>query len=109
MARTTTNGAPTEPTLSDLTDQIEALRNDLRQITDTVSGISKANARVAADMARAEAAALRDKGEAQLKDLKSKAEAMGADATELVRTQPAAALGLAAILGFFVGLLMARK
>lgn len=88
--------------VEDLSAQIDALKNDLSSLTSSLSdyGIGKAAEAKQATKEGAETlkAAASDKAiEAQL------------HTEEFVKTQPATALGLAAGLGFLVGMITARR
>lgn len=97
------NGAsPSAASIEDLAAQINILKNDLSALTQTLAQHSTNKAedvkQTAADKAAELHAAGRDKVvEAQL------------HAEEFVRTQPATSLGLAAGLGFVVGMLVTAR
>lgn len=96
------NGKATDVTVQDLSDQIAVLKSDISALTSTLGDFSKAKGTAAADIAKEKAseavAAGRDKAvEAQL------------HAEDFIRTQPATALGLAASVGFLVGMFTARR
>ena len=98
MAKPTTG----EVSVEDLSAQIDILKNDLSNLTQALSdyGISKTGeaTRAAKDAAAQMSAASRKKAyEAQ------------AQAEEFVHTQPATALGIAAGVGFLIGMITARK
>lgn len=93
MAKSQSTSTASNKNLSidDLAAQIEALKEDLNTLTQTLSEVSASKSEAAIDMAK-------DKTrEAQLQ------------AEEFVRTQPATSLGLAAGLGFLVGMITARR
>ena len=121
MARSTpaTNGAaPTtsastassaKATSDDVRDQIATLQADIAALTKTVSEYGKAQSDSAKSMAadkaeelRLRASILKDDAEAQIKSGYAQAETA-------VKDNPAAAVGIAAGLGFLVGLLSARR
>jgi ElaB/YqjD/DUF883 family membrane-anchored ribosome-binding protein len=80
-----------ETSVEDLSKQIDALKNDLSALTQTLADYGVAKSETAANAAKDKAL------EAQL------------HAEEFIRTQPATSLGLAAGLGFLVGLITARR
>lgn len=89
-------------TIDELSAQIETLKNDLSTLTSTLSdyGVGKAEEvkQTAQQKAQEFKSAGRDKAiEAQL------------HTEEFVKTQPATALGLAAGLGFLVGMITSRR
>lgn len=97
------------PTVEDLAEQMNTLRADIAQLTQTIGQMGKATGQAAAEAARAEAAALYQKGEAQLAALRSQAGDLAHDADALVRRHPATAVGLAVGLGFLVGMMTTRR
>ena len=91
-----------EVSVEDLSTQIDILKTDLSNLTQALSeyGISKSHeaSQTAKDAASQVSAASRKKAyEAQ------------AQAEEFVHSQPATALGIAAGLGFLIGMMTARK
>lgn len=77
--------------IDDLAEQIDNLKNDLSSLTKMLSDLGAAKADDVTTAAKDKAI------EAQL------------HAEEFVRTQPATSLGLAAGLGFLVGMITARR
>lgn len=111
MARSGSNGSATTATATadDVRDQIAALQADMAALTRTVGDYGKARGDDAkasavrkAEEIRARADVLRNDAEAQLRTGYAQAETA-------VRDNPAAAVGIAAGLGFLVGLLSARR
>jgi len=98
-----------EPTAEDLSRQIEELKADLAGITETLAGIAKARGQAAGDAAYAEASRLYKQGEKTIHHLQSQAGEFSDQAEEMVRKQPAIAMGIAAGIGFLIGLIMSRK
>lgn len=91
-----------ETTLENLSAQINILKDDIAALTGTVGEYGKDRGRAAANSARSTANDLADQG--RKKALETQ------DATEeFVRTQPATALGIAAGVGFLVGLIATRR
>lgn len=111
MARTDTPSVlqATETNVEELSRQIDALRADIAAITQTIGTIGREGSHAAADRLRAEASHLAARGGAELAALQAQAERAGEQAADMVRAQPVAAMGLAAALGFVVGLLTARR
>jgi ElaB/YqjD/DUF883 family membrane-anchored ribosome-binding protein len=111
MARpeTTTALSATEDSIAELSRQIDALRADVAAITQTIGTIGREGSHAAAERVRSEAARLAAKGGAELAALQAQAERAGEEAADMVRRQPAMAMGLAAALGFVAGLLTARR
>jgi ElaB/YqjD/DUF883 family membrane-anchored ribosome-binding protein len=77
--------------IDDLASQIDTLKNDLAKLTHSLSDYGVAKTEAAAATARDKAT------EAQL------------HAEEFVRTQPATSIGIAAGLGFLIGMMTARR
>ena len=88
--------------LEDLSAQIDILKNDIATLTTSVGEYSKSKGRAAADSARSTANDLATSGRVKALETQDAAE-------EFVREQPAAALGIAAGLGFLVGLIATRR
>lgn len=97
------------PTTADLAAQLEELKADLAQITETLTALGKAKGEAAVDAAKAEVDQLRKKGEEQIQNLQAQASQLACQANEMIRQNPGAAMGVAAGLGFFFGLLLVRK
>jgi ElaB/YqjD/DUF883 family membrane-anchored ribosome-binding protein len=110
MARATTNSAAKdEPSVQDLSDQIDTLRSDIEKLTELMGTLAKKKSNKARDrvseMAEEAAAAMEDK----TRHAMDEAGALRDQAETLVRRNPSAALGLATGIGFLVGLLLARR
>ncbi|WP_299564714.1 DUF883 domain-containing protein [uncultured Sulfitobacter sp.] len=84
-------------TVEDLSVQIEILKDDLASLTNSISEYGSAKTHQATDAARAKATELRTAG-------RDRAAASYEQAEDFVRTQPATALGIAAGLGFLMGI-----
>lgn len=92
-----------------LHDQIAALKADLAQISRTLAELTRQQGQSAMNDARAKAEAMRDKGAEQVEALRAKADEAMEQADAFVRDRPGAAVGIAAALGFVLGLLTARR
>ncbi|MGO4851422.1 hypothetical protein [Phaeovulum sp. W22_SRMD_FR3] len=92
-----------------LAAQVEQLRIDLARISDTLQGMGRAQGEAVAETVRSQAARLYDISGATLTAAADRASATATEAQELVRRQPAAAVGLAAGAGLLAGLFLARK
>ena len=102
MASNATRKSTSEPSLEDLTEQMAILRDDIAALTSTVGNFGKAKADEAAETVKSTAADLKEAGQQSLAETQARAE-------DFIRSQPATALGLAAGVGFLVGLLTARR
>ena len=97
------------PTAEDLNRQIEALREDVAAIAETLKALGMAKGQAAADGARGKAEEARAAGEAQVEALRRSLEAILAEADTAARQKPVTAMGIAAGFGFLIGLLLARR
>lgn len=107
MSTTKTSGK--DPSIDDLSKQIETLKNDISALTTTIGDLGKAEAQRAAGAAKAKGQELRSAGEDQLQDLKTRAEHYGEEAGTYVREQPMTALGLAAAVGLIAGMILSGR
>lgn len=100
MAKPTasTNGMKSDPTIDELADQISKLKSDLSELTATLSDYGSAKTDEAKRAARARAESMRDAGTDRFHEAQDQA-------NHFVRTQPATAIGIAAGVGFLVGML----
>lgn len=98
-----------QPSVSELSTQLEALKADVKALTDTLTQLGKAKGQEFADAARYEAQALREKGEQKFADLHGRASELGDNTSQMVRENPATALGVAAGMGFLLGLILSRR
>lgn len=89
-------------TVEDLSVQIAILKDDIAALTGTISEYGKAKTRDAKNQAKSAAQEYADAG-------MEKAAAAQHNAEDFIRTQPAAAMGIAAGVGFLVGLITARR
>ncbi len=98
-----------EPSVDDLTNQIETLKNDIATLTSSVSELAKVEASRVVSVAKQKGQDVRKSGEEHLDALRVTAENYGREAGTYVREQPGTALGIAAALGFFAGLLLSNR
>lgn len=92
-----------------LAEQIEDLKSDISSISGTLSDLVGNSRESAVDLARSQARDLQEKGRRQVRHLRETTEDLGHQAADAVRTQPAAAVGLAVGAGFLLGLMTGRK
>ncbi|WP_136637248.1 DUF883 family protein [Pseudooceanicola onchidii] len=108
MARANSNG--TVPASADeVRDQIAALQADMAQLTKTVGEYGRARTDEAKAAATRKAEELRSRADTLRTDAEAQVRQGYAQAETAVRDNPAAAVGIAAGLGFLVGLLSARR
>jgi len=89
-------------TVEDLSTQIAILKDDIAALTSTMGDFGRTQAHSAAATAKSTAADLSQAGLEKALETQEKAE-------EFVRTQPTTALGIAAGVGFLVGMITARR
>ncbi|MCE8006131.1 DUF883 domain-containing protein [Aestuariivita sp.] len=110
MARAqTTNGKTSTPDTSDLAAQIETLKTDLANLTSMIGEIGTAQSERAKGAIQDKLEGARETGAARVADAKDQAAKLGAEANDFVVRQPATALGIAAGIGFLIGMLGARR
>ncbi|KNX41114.1 hypothetical protein ROTO_23240 [Roseovarius tolerans] len=109
MAQSRTTDASPQKDIDQLSEQITTLRQDISDISQTLSGLGRSSRDAATEQARQKAADLRDAGQRQMHNAQYRAEEMGQQAADQVRNQPAAAVGLAVGLGFLLGFMTGRK
>ncbi len=101
MAKTP-NANGSQITLDELSDQITLLKKDIASLTETLGEYGKAKSEEMRDTARGAAQDLSDAGRLKAMEAQKQAE-------EFLQTQPGTALGIAAGLGFLVGIITARR
>lgn len=94
---------------TDLSAQIAVLKDDIATLTATVAEYGKAQGMHLKTAAADKAADVAASGAATAQALKATAEKTYADTEDAVRANPAAAMGIAAGIGFLVGMLTARR
>ncbi|MGC1495677.1 MAG: DUF883 domain-containing protein [Sulfitobacter sp.] len=99
--------AQTQP--SDVTEQMAILRDDIRSLSETIAELAQAKGGEMSQAAKDQIHAARDTANAGVDAAKVQAAQLQGQANDFVRDQPAAALGIAAGLGFLVGMLSTRK
>ncbi len=98
-----------EPTVSDLNDQIEALKSDIAKLTSLVGEIGTSKAAELRDVAKQKAKELRSEGERYAQEAGQMAQDSAEAALDAVRKQPATAIALAVGIGFLVGLVTSSR
>ena len=94
---------------NDVTKQMKVLREDVAKLTEVVAEYGKARGRDLTSEAANKAADVAQAGKETAKAVQAKAQNGYADAEDAVRQNPAAAVGIAAGLGFLVGLIASRR
>ncbi len=109
MAQSKTSNSSPQKDIDQLSEQVAALKQDIADISQTLSGLGKSSGQAASEHMRHQAAQMRDAGQEHLYSAQHKAEELGQHAADTVRNQPAAAVGLAVGLGFLLGFMTGRK
>ncbi len=104
-----TANAKKEASYEDLNEQISILRDDISALTGTIADLTKAQANQLTGAAAQQAEAARQKGVETAALVANQAKDVQTQAQEFVDARPGTALGIAAGLGFLVGMMSARK
>lgn len=111
--KSTSNGsstsAATEKSMKDLETELAVLRSDISEITSTIRDLGRSGVSDLNNRARATASDLKARGAAQARRAGDNAAAAYSSAEDTVRQNPAASVGIAAGVGFVVGLFLARR
>lgn len=94
---------------SDVAEQMAILRADIGALTAAVSDLAVAKGNEVSDVAKQKFASAKDAAAVQANAAKQQAGQLQDQANEFVRTQPATAVGMAAAVGFVIGMLISRK
>lgn len=94
---------------ADVNDQMAVLRQDIANLTAAVTSYGKAQGIELKSVAAEKAANVAQSGADTAAVLRKNAEVAYSDAETAVRANPAAAVGIAAGLGFLVGLIATRR
>ena len=98
MAEQKRQGSGSDPTVEDLSKQLDELKADVAKLVETLAAMGRAQGEHVADDLRARAEKMRAQGSAS-----------AAEAELMARERPAAAMGVAAGVGFLLGLILARR
>ena len=107
MKSKSTVGSPT--TSTDVMEQMAILRDDLNSITVTLGELAQAKGADLTHAAQGRINEAKQKATEGVETARAQAAHLNDQANDFVRTQPAAALGIAAGLGFLIGMLSTRK
>ncbi|WP_066707617.1 DUF883 family protein [Celeribacter ethanolicus] len=108
MARVQTNDA-VEQTSADLSAQLETLKADVAALTSTLADYGRAQKEQIGATAEETYEAAKKKGAETAQHARKQARDAYTGAEQAVRANPAASVGIAAGVGFLVGLLTARR
>ncbi len=101
--------APPPPTPEDLAQQIETLRADLSRIAETMGELARLRAEEQAERLREARDHVGRMAEQEARRIYRQAGDAMEQADEMIRERPAMAVGIAAGLGFLVGLMMSAR
>ncbi|WP_113912466.1 DUF883 family protein [Roseovarius dicentrarchi] len=99
----------TTPDSDDLNAQIATLRQDIGAITETLGQMAKAQRDSMTDAAQRKFDQARERGADAVSAAQAQANALNAQAHDFVQEKPALSLGMAAALGFVVGILSTSR
>ena len=94
---------------TDVSKQMSVLREDVSNLTELVAEYGRAQGQYAKQEAANTASAIAEAGKDAAQTAQTKAQDTFHNAEEAVRQNPTAAVGIAAGLGFLVGLIAARR
>lgn len=94
---------------TDLSKQVAVLREDIAKLTAIVADYSKAQGGQIKAMMADKAADLAESGATAATAAKATAKVAYSEAEDSIRNNPASAVGIAAGLGFLVGLMTSRR
>lgn len=97
------------PDSDDLNAQIATLRQDIASITDTLGAMAKAQKDSMSEAAQKRYDQARARGADAISSAQTQANALNEQAHEFVQEKPALSLGMAAGLGFLVGVLTTSR
>ena len=98
-----------EVSTADLQAQIATLKEDIAELTAAVARYGKAQSEALTAQARAGLRTVAEKGAEQVAVAQDIAARKYAETEDYVRAHPASSVGIAAALGFLVGLVTARR
>lgn len=97
------------PDSEDLQAQVAILRQDIASITETLGAMAKAQKDGLTDAAQKRYEEARARGADAISSAQAQANALNAQAHEFVHDKPGLSLGIAAALGFMVGILTTSR
>ena len=106
---TSSNGSAATASADDVRAQIAALQSDVAELTRTIGDYGRARGGDAKAAASLKAEELRNRADHLRHDAEARIKTGYAQAETAVRDNPAAAVGIAAGLGFVLGLLTTRR
>ena len=98
-----------DASLEDISSQIAALKSDLAGLTEAMADYGKAQGRSLGEKASQKGEELRVRSRIEAERINGQAQHLYDEANDFVNKQPATALGIAAGVGFVIGLLSSRR
>lgn len=98
-----------EPTVSDLSEQLAILRDDMSALTTTLSDLMQAKREEVTDKAKAKAEAAKATAQATAEDALDYAAEAQREIEAMVRRNPGTTLAVVAGLGFLFGMFTSRR
>ncbi|MBM7066862.1 YqjD family protein [Actibacterium sp. 188UL27-1] len=93
----------------DVAKQISALKDDMASLTAALSNLIQTQGEAAKGRASAEIDAMARRGKDTAEMVANEAERLAAQTNDVIRQKPAMAVGIAAGVGFLIGLLSSRR
>ncbi|PTX57070.1 ElaB/YqjD/DUF883 family membrane-anchored ribosome-binding protein [Litoreibacter ponti] len=109
MARKLAEVTNSNASADDVAAQLDTLRKDVSDLTSLIADLGKAKGGEISDAAKAKVDELHASARERAAAASDQAAALQGQANDFIKNQPAAALGIAAGLGFLVGLMSSRK
>ncbi|MEM7508601.1 MAG: DUF883 C-terminal domain-containing protein [Pseudomonadota bacterium] len=100
---------PKTASKEDLTEQLDALRDDVAAITKTLTNMTKAETRQIGERAAAAASDLSARGQHAVEDTANMVRGLETEAVNYARAKPVQSMAMAAGLGLLVGYLMRTR
>ena len=108
-AKTSEPGLEAPTTADDISAQLATLKKDMAELAGTVADFGKTKLAAAQGSAKETGSDLKAAGQEHAAAIRDHASEMTEHANRYIRTNPLAALGLAAAVGFTVGMLSKRR
>lgn len=109
MTNNLKDSAKAQAVPADVAEQLAILKDDVRSLTESIAQLAQAKGLEFSHAANDQLASARDSANAKLNSAKAQATQLQDQANDFVRDQPAAALAIAAGLGFLIGMSSGRK
>ncbi len=109
MAQSKTATKSSAPEVEQLSAQIDALKDDIANISETLLDMGSARREAAVKGASEKVAHLKSSSEKRLQEMQEKVEDIASRTGDAVRNQPATAVAIAVGVGFLLGFISGRK